>query len=140
MKLLTYILVLPFIYTLALMPFRLLYIISDGLSFVLYHIIGYRKEVVRSNLIRTGFGNDPVNRLVIEKEVYKHFCDLYLETFKSLTLSKRQIQKRFVVHNTSIMQDLALQGKSVIMMCGHYASYEWLLSMGYYSDHTAYGI
>jgi KDO2-lipid IV(A) lauroyltransferase len=107
---------------------------------VLYHIIGYRKEVVRANLNRTGFGNDPVKRLAIEKAVYKHFCDLYLETFKSLTLSKRQIQKRFVVHNTSIMQDLALQGKSVIMMCGHYASYEWLLSMGYYSDHTAYGI
>jgi KDO2-lipid IV(A) lauroyltransferase len=118
----------------------LLYIISDGLSFVLYHVIGYRKEVVRANLIRTGFGNDPVERLAIEKAVYKHFCDLYLETFKSLTLSKLQIQKRFVVHNTSIMQDLALQGKSVIMMCGHYASYEWLLSMGYYSDHTAYGI
>ena len=102
MKLLTYILVLPFIYTLALMPFGMLYIISDGLSFVLYHIIGYRKEVVRANLIRTGFGNDPVERLAIEKSVYKHFCDLYLETFKSLTLSKRQIQKRFVAHNTSI--------------------------------------
>ena len=96
--------------------------------------------MVRANLICTGFGNDPVKRLAIEKAVYKHFCDLYLETFKSLTLSKRQIQKRFVVHNTSIIQDLALQGKSVIMMCGHYASYEWLLSMGYYSDHTAYGI
>ena len=65
---------------------------------------------------------------------------MYLETFKSLTLSKSQIQKRFVVNNTSLIQDFALQGKSVIMMCGHYASYEWLLSMGYYSDHTAYGI
>ena len=140
MKLLTYILALPFIYALALTPFRLLYLISDGLSIVLYHIVGYRKEVVRANLIRTGFGDDPVKRLAIEKAVYKHFCDLYLETFKSLTLSKRQIQKRFVVHNSSLMQDLASQGKSVIMMCGHYASYEWLLSMGYYSEHTAYGI
>ena len=67
MKLLIYIFALPFIYTLALMPFRLLYIISDGLSFVLYHVIGYRKEVVRANLIRTGFGDDPVKRLAIEK-------------------------------------------------------------------------
>ena len=140
MKLFTYILTLPLIYFLALLPFRLLYIFSDFLSFVLYRIIGYRKQVVRANLIRTGFGDDPVQRLAIEKAVYKHFCDLYLETFKSLTLSKRQIQKRFVINNTSLIQDLALQGKSVIMMCGHYASYEWLLSMGYYSDHTAYGI
>lgn len=140
MKLIAYIFALPFIYALALMPFSFLYIVSDVLSLVLHRLIGYRKEVVRSNLIRTGFGNDPVKLLSIEKEVYKNFCDLYLETFKSLTLSKRQIQKRFIVHNTSIMQELALQGKSVIMMCGHYASYEWLISMGYYSEHTAYGI
>ena len=140
MKFFTYILTLPFIYFLALLPFRLMYIFSDFLSFVLYRIIGYRKQVVRANLIRTGFGDDPAQRFAIEKAVYKHFCDLYLETFKSLTLSKSQIQKRFVVNNTSLIQDFALQGKSVIMMCGHYASYEWLLSMGYYSDHTAYGI
>ena len=140
MKFFTYILTLPFIYFLALLPFRLMYIFSDFLSFVLYRIIGYRKQVVRANLIRTGFGDDPAQCFAIEKAVYKHFCDLYLETFKSLTLSKSQIQKRFVVKNTSLIQDFALQGKSVIMMCGHYASYEWLLSMGYYSDHTAYGI
>ena len=140
MKFFTYILTLPFIYFLALLPFRLMYIFSDFLSFVLYRIIGYRKQVVRANLIRTGFGDDPAKCFAIEKAVYKHFCDLYLETFKSLTLSKSQIQKRFVVNNTSLIQDFALQGKSVIMMCGHYASYEWLLSMGYYSDHTAYGI
>ena len=140
MKFFTYILTLPFIYFLALLPFRLMYIFSDFLSFVLYRIIGYRKQVVRANLIRTGFGDDPAQCFAIEKAVYKHFCDLYLETFKSLTLSKSQIQKRFVVNNTSLIQDFAIQGKSVIMMCGHYASYEWLLSMGYYSDHTAYGI
>ena len=133
MKFFTYILTLPFIYFLALLPFRLMYIFSDFLSFVLYRIIGYRKQVVRANLIRTGFGDDPAQCFAIEKAVYKHFCDLYLETFKSLTLSKSQIQKRFVVNNTSLIQDFALQGKSVIMMCGHYASYEWLLSMGYYS-------
>ena len=140
MKFFTYILTLPFIYFLALLPFRLMYIFSDFLSFVLYRIIGYRKQVVRANLVRTGFGDEPAQCFSIEKAVYKHFCDLYLETFKSLTLSKSQIQKRFVVNNTSLIQDFALQGKSVIMMCGHYASYEWLLSMGYYSNHTAYGI
>ena len=99
-----------------------------------------RGQFAQKRCVKTDFIDAVLDRLAIEKAVYKHFCDLYLETFKSLTLSKRQIQKRFVVHNTSIMQDLALQGKSVIMMCGHYASYEWLLSMGYYSDHTAYGI
>ena len=74
--------------------------------------------MVRDNLVRTGFGENQTQRLAIEKEVYKHFCDLYLETFKSLVLSKRQIQRRFVVKNSSLLQNYALQGKSVIMMCG----------------------
>lgn len=140
MRILIYLISLPFIYFIAILPFQLLYVFSDFLSFVLYYLVGYRKKVVRENLIRSGFGDDPVKLKKIERAVFKHFCDLYLETFKSLTLSKKQIQKRFVVTDSSLMQDLAAKGKSVIMMCGHYASYEWLLSLGYYSDHTAYGV
>jgi KDO2-lipid IV(A) lauroyltransferase len=140
MRILIYLISLPFIYFIAILPFQLLYAFSDFLSFILYYLVGYRKKVVRENLIRSGFGDDPVKLRKIERAVFKHFCDLYLETFKSLTLSKKQIQKRFVVTDSSLMQDLASKGKSVIMMCGHYASYEWLLSLGYYSDHTAYGI
>ncbi|MEC7454514.1 MAG: lipid A biosynthesis acyltransferase, partial [Bacteroidota bacterium] len=107
MNLLTYIVSLPLIYFIAILPFRLLYIFSDILSFVLYRIIGYRKKVVRDNLIRTGFGENETERLVIEKAVYKHFCDLYLETFKSLVLTKHQIQRRFVVKNSSLLQNYA---------------------------------
>ena len=140
MRILIYLISLPFIYFISILPFQLLYAFSDFLSFILYYLVGYRKKVVRENLIRSGFGDDPVKLRKIERAVFKHFCDLYLETFKSLTLSKKQIQKRFVVTDSSLMQDLASKGKSVIMMCGHYASYEWLLSLGYYSDHTAYGI
>ena len=112
MNLLIYIVSLPLIYFIAILPFRLLYVFSDVLSFVLYRIIGYRKKVVRDNLIRTGFGENQTQCLAIEKAVYKHFCDLYLETFKSLVLSKRQIQRRFVVKNPSLLQNYALLRKN----------------------------
>ena len=135
-----FILSLPFIYGIASLPFRVLYIFSDGLSFFLFHIVRYRRKLVRKNLSIAGYGDDKKECKAIEKAFYRHFCDMYLETFKSLTLSKKQIQKRFVVHNTELLTSLADKKKSIFMMCGHYASYEWLLSLGYYSNHTAYGI
>jgi len=140
MQLIGFIVSLPLIYGIALLPFRLLYAFSDGLSFFLYHIIRYRRKMVRKNLSIAGYGDDEKKCKSIEKAFYRHFCDMYLETFKSLTMSKKQIQRRFVVHNTELLLSMATQNKSVITMCGHYASYEWLLSLGYYSNHTAYGI
>lgn len=131
---------LPLIYVIALLPFRLTYVLSDGLSFFLFHIVRYRRKLVRKNLLIAGYGNDLQKCRAIEKGFYRHFCDMYFETFKSLTMSKKQIQSRFVVHNTDLLTSLAAKNKSILMMCGHYASYEWLLSLGYYSDHTAYGI
>ena len=41
---------LPFIYLLALLPFPLLYFFSDGVYFLIYHVLRYRRKVVRQNL------------------------------------------------------------------------------------------
>ena len=34
----------------ALLPFRALYVLSDGLYFLMRHVVYYRKKVVRRNL------------------------------------------------------------------------------------------
>ena len=35
---------------LALLPFRALYILSDGVCFLMRHVVHYRRKVVRKNL------------------------------------------------------------------------------------------
>ena len=50
MQFITYILVYPFIWVISKLPFPLLYLFSDFVCFLLYRVLGYRKEVVRSNL------------------------------------------------------------------------------------------
>ncbi|MCB0376778.1 MAG: lipid A biosynthesis acyltransferase, partial [Sinomicrobium sp.] len=50
MNAILYYLSLPFIYLVSLLPFRLLYLLSDLLFVLVFHLIGYRKEVVRNNL------------------------------------------------------------------------------------------
>lgn len=50
MQLLAYILIYPFLWLISILPFRLLYAFSDGLYFLIYYIIGYRKKTVKENL------------------------------------------------------------------------------------------
>ena len=50
MKKLPYYLLYGFIYALSLLPFRLLYLLSDGVFLLVFHVVGYRRKVVWKNL------------------------------------------------------------------------------------------
>ena len=46
-----YQIVFGFLYLLSLLPFRVLYIFSDDIAFIVYHILRYRRDVVANNLL-----------------------------------------------------------------------------------------
>ena len=45
-----YYLALPFLYGISLLPFPLLYLLSDLVFVLLFHVVRYRRKVVRTNL------------------------------------------------------------------------------------------
>jgi len=122
-----YYLTLPFIYFLSLLPFRLLYILSDGVYVLLYHVIGYRKGVVRENL-RNSFPQKTANEInLLTKSFYRYFCDLTLETFKTLTISKSKMLRHCSLEPEAdaLFRQLAGEGKSLIIVMGHKGNWEW---------------
>jgi KDO2-lipid IV(A) lauroyltransferase len=122
---LTYYLTLPFIYLLSILPFKLLYAISDYLFFWLYNVIGYRKKVVRENL-KNSFPQKTDSELKqIEVKFYHHLCDLILESLKAYTISEKQLRKRCTIKNPEIMEQFAKNGKSICIAMGHYGNWEW---------------
>ncbi|MEK9602977.1 MAG: lysophospholipid acyltransferase family protein [Flavobacteriaceae bacterium] len=140
MQRIVYILAYPFIYLVASIPFSILYIFSDFLRTLIYNIIGYRKKVVRSNLKKAFPDKDEKELKWIEKRFYQHFCDITLEAFKSYKMSTAQMQKRMVFKNLEVLTQFEKENRSVIIMCGHYASWEWMLSIGYHTQSPGYGI
>lgn len=97
MQFLVYIIVYPFLWLISILPFWLLYLVSDGVYVLLYHVIGYRKQVVNENL-KLAFPNKSEKDIaVIRKKFYKHLCDMFLEMAKTLTISRAALQKRFVI-------------------------------------------
>ena len=129
MQLLAFIVLYPILWFISILPFRLLYLLSDFICFIIYRIIKYRKKTVRENLALALPHLTREERNVIEKKFYHHMCDLFLEMIKTMTISDAEINKRFVFKNIDVLRDLEKKGKSIALLTGHYASYEWVISM-----------
>ncbi|RXP52293.1 lipid A biosynthesis acyltransferase [Lutibacter sp. HS1-25] len=138
MNLFIFYLVYPFIWLISILPFRLLYIISDFIYTILYYVIGYRKKVVLNNL-KLAFPEKSEKELFkIRKEFYHHFVDVFMEMVKTFTISKRELDKHYKYTNIELVQELKKDGKSVILISAHYANWEWIIGMNAFINYNAY--
>lgn len=140
MQLLIFIIIYPLLWIISILPFRLLYIFSDFVYFIVYHVIGYRKKTVRENLLIAFPDLSDKERLEIEKKSFQHLCDMFLEMIKTISITDKQIEERFTYSNLEIYKDLEKKGKSIALLASHYASYEWVISMNRKISHKGYGI
>nr|WP_298789905.1 lysophospholipid acyltransferase family protein [uncultured Allomuricauda sp.] len=140
MQLAVFILAYPLLWLISRLPFSVLYFISDGVFILLYRIIGYRKKVVRGNLALVFPEKSDKERLKIEKEFYRHLCDMFLEMIKTLGISDKQMRKRYVFTNVEEILKLENEGKNVMIMMPHYASWEWVFNLNSFISATAYAI
>ncbi len=140
MHLLIYLLSYPLIRIISLLPFRLVYFFSNILSFFLYNIFKYRLKTVRRNL-KLVFPHKNINQIVkIEKDFYRHFADITFESIKAFGMSKSEMKSRYKYENIELLNRIQEKNKNIILICGHYSNFEWLLSIGYNVKGNGYGI
>lgn len=140
MRFILFLLVYPLLWCISILPFPLLYLFSDFIYLIVYYVIGYRKKTVRENLALALPNLSDEERLVIEKKSFHHLCDIFLEMIKTMTISKKEISKRFVFTNLEVYKKLEEKEKSIAIMMAHYASYEWAISMNTYVTFSAFAI
>ena len=140
MQLLIYILVYPILWLLSILPLRILYVFSTLLYVLIYRIVGYRKKVVLNNLQLVFPEKLTKERKIIAKKFYKHFCDMIVETIKSITISEAEIKKRFVFTNIEEIHKIEKEQKSIMLMCAHYGSWEWIFILQKYINFKGYGV
>jgi KDO2-lipid IV(A) lauroyltransferase len=127
MQRIVYYLVLPFIYLLALIPYPFFYGFSDIMFFFLYVVFGYRKKVVMQNL-RNSFPEKTEAELnKIMAAYYRYLCDITLETFKTLIITKQAALERCKMKPEAIVEFKKYfnKGRSVIIVMGHFGNWEW---------------
>jgi Kdo2-lipid IVA lauroyltransferase/acyltransferase len=140
MQLLIYILIYPILWITSNLPFRVLYFFSDCVYVLVYHILGYRKKTVRENLQLALPHLSSAERLIIEKKSFHHFCDIFIEMMKTMTISQSELDKRYSFINLEVYKNLEKKEKSIVLMCAHYASYEWAISLNKHINFQGYGI
>lgn len=119
-----YFVIYSLLYLISLLPWRVLYIFSDGIAFLLKHVIKYRVDVVHQNLI-IAFPNKTENeRKQIAYDFYQQFTDSFIETIKLLSISDKTFQKRFT-SNVEVLNNLYPTGQSVQIMAGHFFNWEF---------------
>ena len=115
---------------LALLPFRALYILSDGLYFLMRHVVHYRRGVVRRNL-HNSFPDKPEAELLeIERKFYHYICDYMLEEVKMLRLSFDELKQRMTYEKTDDYLSMIEKHGGIVVLIPHYANFEWLIGMG----------
>ena len=123
-----------------IMPGRLMYLISDLIFVILFYIVRYRREVVSENLSRSFPEKSQNERNRITVKFYHHLCDCFLETLYFDWITDKQVRKRIKFLNPQLPNSYMDQGKTVIILMGHYNNWECFNNWGLHSNHKSYAI
>ncbi len=125
MKAIVFYITLPFIYLISVLPFWLMYLLSDFLYLIVFKLLGYRRRVVITNL-KNSFPHKSEKEIKIIARAYFHFfCDWLLEMIKAITISKEESIKRCYLTDTKVLEDLAKQKRQIIYVMGHMGNFEY---------------
>ena len=119
-KILYYSLIIP----ISLLPFSIIYILSDIFYIIIYYLLRYRRHIVLKNL-QNAFphkGKDEIKKIM--KSFYRHFSDLIFEIIKGFTISSSQLSKRLIIENSEVLDEYSKKNQSIILMGGHYNNWE----------------
>ena len=126
----TFIIPASVLWLLSMLPFTVLYGISNILYGILYRLTGFRKSVVRYNLSVAFPGKDSQERRHIEKKFYHHLADLFLEMIKSFSISAEALNRHWYIENPELLDRYFDNKQSVIVMAGHQGNWEWTIGSG----------
>lgn len=128
-----------FLLLISFLPMIVLYFFSAILYFFLFYIFGYRKKVVFKNLNYAFPEKSKKEISQIARKFYWQLSDTTLETLKGLTISKKNLLKRFYCTNPEVLEPY--KDTSIFIMSGHYTNWEFLiLALNLMFDHRAIGV
>lgn len=117
----------------ALLPLWLLYRVADVLAPLAYHVIRYRRRVVRDNIARALPQLSEAERRRVERQFYRQFADYIVETVKLIHMPRRVMKRRLQVEGMEFVERIMAEGRSVTAYFSHFGNWEWVASFPLHS-------
>jgi KDO2-lipid IV(A) lauroyltransferase len=123
-----YHLVNALLYLLSLLPWFIIYGLSNVLYILAYHVFGYRKQVVLENLRRAFPEMSEAGRLDIARRFYRNFTDTLLETIKIISMRDRAFDRHFIVNEETmaLISDIVRSGRTCQIHAMHNFNWEFV--------------
>jgi KDO2-lipid IV(A) lauroyltransferase len=108
----------------AILPLSFTYSLAKGLGSFVYHVVGFRKQVVLDNL-QIAFGNEKTNDEIAElaRQTYQNIAMSFIELMVSAKLIDSVLQMIEVKH-IEVVHRLLKKGHGLIMVSGHLGNWE----------------
>jgi KDO2-lipid IV(A) lauroyltransferase len=117
----------------ARLPFGALYVLSDVIFFLLYHVVHYRRRVALNNIIASFPEKSEAECWHICRQFFRNFADYFVETIKLAHVSDEEIKERMEIVGIEHVDRLFAQGRSIAMYFGHCGNWEWGTSITLWS-------
>lgn len=141
MKYISYLLTRILIFIFGLLPFGIVYKISDFVSWLLFNVVKYRRKLVESNVAKVFPTYTDLERKHIVNKSYANLGDIIIEGLKGASMNKPQLIERYKFINPGILDESFEKGRSAILVTGHYNNWEWgALSTTYFFKHLVVGL
>ena len=130
-----------FIKPLSLLPWNMLYVISDLLYLIVYKVFRYREKVVSKNM-KNAFPEQSSKALrQLKNTFYRHFFDIVVETIKLFSAKPEEVISRSKIINPELLNQYHEKGREVAVVGGHYGNWEYVaLSLQPQLKHQVLGI
>ena len=113
---------------LAHLPLAVLYVLAEGIYFLLAYVVRYRWRVVMENLRNSFPEKTPAEIEHIGKAFYRHFSQVVVEVLKLPGLSAAELKRRMTFHNPEVADRHYAQGRTVLGLASHAGNWEWVLA------------
>ncbi|MDO4715837.1 MAG: lysophospholipid acyltransferase family protein [Bacteroidales bacterium] len=118
----------------ACLPFRVLYVLSDGARYLLYYIVRYRRRVVEANVAKAFPTHSAAEQQTIVWDFYRFFGDYTIETLKLARMRPEEMRERMHMQGIEDIEKAFETHDFVFLMLGHYANWEWVSSFGLWAN------
>ncbi|HEX2921350.1 MAG TPA: lysophospholipid acyltransferase family protein [Bacteroidales bacterium] len=129
-----------FVWLIALLPLKAMYLFSDFLYLLLFYFPSYRRKVVETNLRNSFPEKTEKERLIIARKFYRHLADLFIEVIKMIHMSEKELSERFKLSNPELLKRLHNEKRDIIAVLGHYNNWEMLNIFPLYTNYKSVSI
>ena len=110
------------------LPFPLLYACAWVVYLLLYHVVRYRRAVVKENLRQSFPAKSDAELAILGKSFYQHLTQVAFEIVRARRMTPADFRKRAIVRNPElVLKHSKGMTQSVIVLTIHQGNWEWML-------------